>query len=361
MTARIVLFFVLLASAMHGAEPHSSLPPIGSRDGLGINIHFTDPKPGEMEMIAAAGFKWVRMDLSWGATERVRGQYDFSSYDRLVAALDKYKLRAVFILDYGNPVYGEPGEKSPFTARAATPEFREAFSKWAVAAVQRYKGKGYLWELWNEPNIAQFWKPKPNVADYIALAKAACEAFRGAGLTGSPNPSQISKPGEAIIGPATSTIDLAFLEECFKAGLLEYWAGVSVHPYRQTAPETVEEDYRNVRLLIRKYAPKDKEVPILSGEWGYSTQWKSLGKDEPVREEQQAKYLAAMFLTNIANDIPLSIWYDWRDDGDNPNEGEHRFGIVRRAYHEGRDPVFDPKPAYQAAKTLMGPRAHPLR
>lgn len=362
MTARVILFFTLLASAMHGGEPHSSLPPIGSLDGLGVNIHFTDPKPGEMEMIAAAGFKWVRMDLSWGATERLRGEYDFSSYDRLVAALDKYKLRAVFILDYGNPVYGEPGEKSPFTARAATPEFLEAFAKWAVAAVQRYKGKGYLFELWNEPNIAQFWKPKPNVSDYIALAKAACEAFRSAGLIGSPNPSQVSeKLGEAIIGPATSTIDLAFLEECFKAGLLEYWAGVSVHPYRETAPETVEEDYRNVRLLISKYAPKDKEIPILSGEWGYSTQWKSLGKDEPAREEQQAKYLARMFLTNIANSVPVSIWYDWRDDGDNPNEGEHRFGIVRRAYHEGRDPVFDPKPAYQAAKTLPGPGPHSLR
>jgi hypothetical protein len=51
--------------------------------------------------------------------------------------------------------------------------------------------------------------------------------------------------------------------------------------------------------------------------------------------------------------VVLSIWYDWRDDGDNPQEGEHRFGLVRRRYYEGREPVFDPKPAYRAAQALF--------
>jgi polysaccharide biosynthesis protein PslG len=348
------------------AAPHPSLPPIGSLEGLGVNIHFTDPQPGELEMIAAAGFQWVRMDLTWSGTERRKGEYDFSAYDRLVAALEKHGLRALFILDYGNPLYADPGDRHPFTSRAATPEFREAYGKWAVAAVSRFRGKGYLWELWNEPNHAGFWKPKPHAPDYIALAKTACEALRAAGLTAeSTEPTEKEKEaesprvlrgsrsaGEAIIGPATSTIDLPFLEACFQGGLLEHWCAVSVHPYRQTAPETAEEEYRKLRLLIRRYAPKGKAIPILSGEWGYSTAWPSLGKDEAACEEQQAKYLARQFLTNVANDIPLTIWYDWRDDGDDPREAEHRFGIVRRKYHEGRDPVFDPKPAYVAAKTL---------
>ena len=62
--------------------------------GLGVNIHFTDPQPGEMKMIAAAGFRWVRMDFKWDATERERGHYDFSAYDRLMQSLDQFKLRA---------------------------------------------------------------------------------------------------------------------------------------------------------------------------------------------------------------------------------------------------------------------------
>src|SRR4030095_14848799 len=152
---------------------------------------------------------------------------------------------------------------------------------------------------------------------------------------------------ECLIGPAGLTIDLTFLEACFKAGCLELWDAVSVHPYRQSAPETVEEEYRSVRLLIRKYAPKDKTIPIISSEWGYSSAWKDFD------EEKQAKYLPRQFLTNIANDVALSIWYDWRDDGPDPKEPEHHFVLVRHAYREGKDPVFEPKPAYHAATTLM--------
>lgn len=330
------------ATSLPAAQPHPSLPVIGSLDGLGVNIHFTDPQPGEIEMIKAAGFRWVRMDLTWAATEKARGEYDFSAYDRLVAALEKHGLRALFILDYGHPLYAEPGDKQPFTSRAGTDEFRAAYARWAAAAVARYAGKGFVFELWNEPNHEGFWKPKPDAKHYAALAKAACIAIKQAA------------PKEALIGPATSTIDLPFIEACFKAGLLEHWCAVSVHPYRQQAPETVEEEYRKLRLLIRHYAPKDKPVPIISSEWGYSTLYPAYaGRSDAEREQMQAKYLARMFVTNIANDVPLSIWYDWRDDGDNPNEIEHRFGIVRRKYRAGEIEVFEPKPAYRALQQLQ--------
>ena len=323
------LFASFVVSSSVGA-PHPSLPPPVIPECLGVNIHFTDPKPGEMEMLAAAGFKWVRMDFAWAATERAKGEYDFAAYDRLVAHLDKHQLRALFILDYGNPLYDDG-------LPPRTDESRTAFAAWAAAAVSHFAGKGYLWEMWNEPNLAQFWKPKPDVQQYIALAKITAAALKKAA------------PDEAFIGPATSTIDLSFLEACCQAGLLESWAGVSVHPYRQTAPETAEEELRSVRLLIRKYAPKDKapgDIPVISGEWGYSSAWKDFD------EEKQAKYAARQLLNNIANDVALSIWYDWRDDGTDPKEAEHHFGLVHHEYHEGRNPVYDPKPAYQVVKTL---------
>src|SRR5215471_13458236 len=71
-------------------------------EGFGVNIHFTDPQPGEMELLARSGLRWIRMDLSWTGTEPKPGQYDFSPYDRLLAQLEARGLRAIFILDYGN-------------------------------------------------------------------------------------------------------------------------------------------------------------------------------------------------------------------------------------------------------------------
>jgi len=51
-----------------------------------------------------------------------------------------------------------------------------------------------------------------------------------------------------------------------------------------------------------------------------------------------------MFLINSYQNIPVSIWYDWKNDGTNPNEREHHFGTV---HHD-----LNPKAAYLAAKVL---------
>jgi hypothetical protein len=64
MTASALLTALLLAVA---PLPAQFGPPV-LPDGLGVNIHFTDPKPGELELLAQGGFRWVRMDFVWGST-----------------------------------------------------------------------------------------------------------------------------------------------------------------------------------------------------------------------------------------------------------------------------------------------------
>ena len=92
--AALVLFLCLTLPYTGCARDHCSfVSPLSFAapavpDGFGVNIHFTDPRPGEMKMIAEAGVRWVRMDLKWDATEREPGRYDFSEYDRLMAALE---------------------------------------------------------------------------------------------------------------------------------------------------------------------------------------------------------------------------------------------------------------------------------
>jgi hypothetical protein len=308
----------------------SGLDPVGFPQGAGVNIHFTEARPGEIKMIADAGFRWVRMDFIWDLTEKERGRYDFSPYDRLMAALEPHGIRALFILDYGNSLY------TPDKA-VRTEEARQAFARWAVAAAKHFAGRGIIWECFNEPNVPLFWPPKPNVEEYVALALAVGRSFRAA------------VPDEKLIGPATLGIDFDFLEACFKAGLLQYWSAVSVHPYRQTNAEIAPNEYCLLREMISRYKPpsdKYRPIPIVSGEWGYSSVWPGM------TEEKQAQLVARQRLTNVANGVPVSIWYDWQDDGSDLDEPEHHFGLVRHTYQPGRDPSFQPKPSYLAAKTV---------
>jgi hypothetical protein len=288
-----------------------SLPNLVIPNGFGVNIHFRG-EPRDLDLIAEAGFRFIRMDLAWAAVEKEKGSYDFegTGYDALTEGCSKRGIRILYILDYSNRLY-----ESDMSVR--TEQGREAFASFAEAAARRYSGKGILWEIWNEPNLSHFWSPQPSVEDYCALVETTAPRIREA------------DPSGLVVAPATSGIPFDWLEECYKRGLLP------------RPPETVIEDYAKLRELNKRYAPEGKEIPIILGEWGYSL----INWDKPrLSEEQQAQYLARMFLVNLYAGIPVSIWYDWKDDGTDPSEREHHFGTMT---HD-----LNPKPAYLAAKTL---------
>jgi hypothetical protein len=318
----VVLFLAIgpFSPAAMGAEP---LPGPAITDGIGVNIHFTG-LPRDLKMIAEAGFKFIRMDLVWSRIEQTKGVYDFkeSGYDSLTLACEKLGIRVLYILDYSNKLY-----ESDRSVR--TEAGRKAFADFAEAAAKRYAGRGILWEIWNEANIKQFWSPQPSVDDYCKLVEATASRIRNA------------DPSGQVVAGATSQIPLKWFEDCFKNGLLNWIDVLSVHPYRSQPPETVIPDYTKLRVLIARYAPASKQIPVISGEWGYS----NLNWDKSrLTEQQQANYLVRMFLINSYQKIPVSIWYDWKNDGTDSNEREHQFGTV---HHD-----LNPKAAYLAVKVL---------
>ena len=333
MKTSILLSFFTAAAAMAADIPELTLP-----QGVGVNIHFTRGHERDLDLIAAAGVKFIRMDFGWAGTERQKGEYNWSAYDELTANLEKRGLRAIYILDYSNPLYEETvvsrnpitGKEQKDVASPQHPESVAAFARWAGAAAKHFSGRRIIWEIWNEPNIT-FWKPKPDVRQYTALALATAKAVRAA------------DPNATIIGPATSEVPVKFLEEFFAGGALEQLDAVSVHPYRSYSkgPETAAEDYAKLRVLIEKHAPKPakREMPIISGEWGYST-----FTNKGVVLETQAAFLVRQQLANLHAGVPISIWYDWKNDGPDPAEREHNFGTVTHN--------LQPKPAYIALQTL---------
>ncbi|MDR3687961.1 MAG: cellulase family glycosylhydrolase [Fimbriimonas sp.] len=311
-----LLTLVVAGSASNDYRADFPLPSASVPQGWGVNIHFTDAAPGEMEKIAKAGFKWVRMDFGWAGVERKRGVYQFAPYERLMASLRAVGMRPIIILDYGNDLYGKG---APRSAEAVT-----AFCRFVAAAMRRFAGQGIVWEMWNEPNIS-FWPPKPNVGEYIRLATEVGKTIR-----------QIA-PKEWYVGPGVSTIDWNFLEECFRGGLLKYWDAVTVHPYRGSNPESVIEDWRRLRRLVDRYAG-GHSVGLISSEWGYASQEGGAGL------EQQADYATRQYLANLTGGANLSIWYDWKNDGLNPKDPECNFGTV--------DTTLTAKPAYSQIERL---------
>ena len=304
--------------------------------GLGVNVHFYDGRDRGLAMIAQAGMDMVRKDALWQACETTPGQYDFGRPDRLIADLERLGLSLLFGIEYGNPLYDDG--QAP-----RTEECRKAYARFCAALVRRYAGKKVIWELWNEPNLDIFWAPASDVDRYMAWCRAVVPAIRQA------------DPKACIVGPALGRCDFVFLEQCFERGLLDLVDGVTVHPYRgglarypktvepkerlalRCDPESALRDYDRISALIERYKPAGKRIPILSGEWGYSTTY--------ITRALQGKYLARQWLANMAYGVPISLWYDWHDDGPKPGDMEQNFGTVTHDYK--------PKPAYVAAGTLI--------
>lgn len=308
------------------------LPPPGSADlaaRLGVNIHFPQSPDyvvdeRALNAIQSAGFTWVRQDLPWAAIETHAGVYDFGPWDALVSQLEARGLKALFILDQGNPLYTESWQ-----IPATTPAAIQAFGAYAEAAAQHFAGRPVQFEVWNEPNLDNFWPPAANAGQYVALAQEAIAHIH----LGNPS-------AEASTG-GLSGFDFPFLRSILSAGAVGAADAVGVHPYGAPRPESVSDSTLLMRSIVGQMIPANP--PVWDTEWGYTSAAFGNGHSSEARM-RQAVLAARALLSAWAVGYPLMIYYDIRDDGVDAYDYEHNFGLLANDYAE--------KPAMQAVRAL---------
>lgn len=292
---------------------------------LGVNIHLLQDDHA-LDFAHAAGFAFVRMDMLWADVER-GGRYRFFPYDRLLRALEARGMGVLWILDYGHPDHGG-GAPRTFQDVAA-------FGRFAEATAAHFKGRDVRYEIWNEPNTSQFWKPSPNASEYAALLRAAVTAIRKA------------DPSAKVSSGGLSRFDTAFLKDAVYPSLAASLTAIAVHPYPKTGPETIAPELGILREWVE--LSLGEHIEIWDTEWGYSAanapvEAPSNGQTKEGRR-RQASFAVRELLTVWAARLPLAVWYDLRDDGTNPANPEHNYGLLDSSGNE--------KPAMQAIQTLM--------
>ena len=93
----------------------AGLPKAVVPEGVGVNIHFVTGHEKDLDLIAAAGVRYVRMDFSWGGTERQKGQYDWAGYDETFGGWSSYDAWAEGGEEDGLPCRGTVSV-GPYTA-----------------------------------------------------------------------------------------------------------------------------------------------------------------------------------------------------------------------------------------------------
>jgi hypothetical protein len=322
----------LLASPVGAAPGDVAIDRPLVRSGWGVSIHALEDPDADYAHMAAAGIRVVRMDLNWARTEPARGQYDWSYADALVTKAAAHNLRPLLILAYSNPVYDGPSAAPRgirMQAAPARPDTDAAFARWAAAAAQHFRSAQPILEIWNEPNQDRFWQPGSSADGYAGLAADTCQAIRAAA------------PDTMILAPALSNTPpllpaSPFLDRFARSPAARCVSAISIHPYLFMG--AIDGGVNWWRGVSSHLAGLGLTKPLANSESGLSTYSGRLS------DVDQASYLVRMFVQDAAAGLPVSIWYDWQDDGTNPNEPEHHFGLKN---HDGQ-----PKPAYSALKTL---------
>lgn len=105
--------------------------------------------------------------------------YNWSSTDRLIAGAEKRGMKVNLVLS-GTPDWVHPNLKSTvpnfFDRIWYPPRGGAQLTHWknfVTDVVSRYQGRVARYEMWNEPNIREFWKPEPNPKEYASFLRTS--------------------------------------------------------------------------------------------------------------------------------------------------------------------------------------------
>jgi hypothetical protein len=342
----LVVVGVVLAVS-EGRSASSEAPPYDDV-GVAMGYHALVDPPGDIERaldrIAGLGARWVRFDLNWSIVEAERGMHDWRQVDRFVDAARERGLDVLATIAY-TPSWARDGDGDDKLA----PRDVGDYARFAGEAARRYpENRIAAWELWNEPNSAQFWAPRPDAREYARLATAAARAIH------DERPDAVVMSGG--LAPAGPELDWVspdrrfvspwrFLRDVRAADGLEEIDAVAFHPYaaQPSAPSDpgIANPFQQTREL-RRLVDRSRPLPIWATEAGAWT-----GGDRRISERAQARHVAEYLEEWHAwPRVGPFFYYELTDSGEDPDEREDHFGLIRA---DGTE-----KPAYATFDELVG-------
>ncbi|MCC5874839.1 MAG: peptidoglycan DD-metalloendopeptidase family protein [Candidatus Sumerlaeia bacterium] len=274
----------------------------------------------QLDIARDAGATTIRIDMWWGALQDGDGEWDFTASDMIFDLLEERGLKALPILCYNGPGFGETA--------ILTEENRKAFGEYVHQMVTRYRDRVRWWQVWNEPNIEPFWTPDPSPELYTLLLREVAMRAREA------------DPAVRLVGMNTAGADISFIEACYRHGAGEYIDAVAFHHYNAEADESLlDEEVRNVRRAMDRHGDIDK--PILITEFGLST-----GPSPVIASstpEFQASWMVKKHLVARAGGVSQAFWFKLMDDVEEPAPDGY-WGLLKSD--------FTPKPSAHAYRVM---------
>ncbi|MFE7263414.1 hypothetical protein ACFU9B_15380 [Streptomyces sp. NPDC057592] len=297
------------AGAVGTASPFGAAVHIG-RAGWGLNV---------LDEARKTGVAHIREDAWWDRFETTKGGYTFpAALSTEMARARELGITPLITVNGANSLYDKGRTPS-------SPEGTAAFGKFAAAVLEHY----------DESNVEVIDEYDAGTFNNSACGKsAACylDVLKGIHQT-----VKAADPSASVVGPATIGIGncvqadgtKCFAPDLIDRGGLKAMDACSVHPYHfPDGPEWLGgsgDTIAGLRQRIRA-ANGGQDKPITPpSEMGRPTD-----TGHGTTELRQADNLIRLYATGLANGVTRVHWYDLVDDGNDPADKEHNFGMLRQ-------------------------------
>jgi hypothetical protein len=292
-----------------------------------------------------------RFFVYWSSAEPAQGQWNWQQSDQQYQAVLAAGLRPM-IVAMGSPCWARPSNPCDDTQYTGPPDlaYDSQWTEFVRGVAQRYP-QAIAIEIWNEPNLLQFFYPRIDPTRYTQLLKEAYTTIKSisntvpvisGGLSGSP----------ATGANASGEGDGPYLTAMYAAGAANAMDGIGIHPYPidyssdltplSWDPSQMEQTLNRIRTVR---AAAHATQPIWITEVGESTAT-DIGAPQPVTPTQQANDLITMTHSVQADtDVRVMLVHTLQDKPTSARV-DRGFGIF--------DASGRPKPAVCALSRAFG-------
>lgn len=346
LVAGALLFAPVIAPGAEAAVPKGFF-------GVMVNGPLDDPRvdlDAQAARMKASGVRSWRVELAWDLIEPAPGQFAWAASDRRVLAAARQGID-VLGLALRAPGWANGGGGNPFTP----PRRPSDFAAYLRALIARYGPSGSLWaehpevarhpvrawEIWNEPNLKDYFTAQPFAKPYAALLRAAYPAVHSA------------DPGATVLMASMANFSWRDLAKLLSAGgpRLRFDAA-GAHPFSGRPSNAVKIVRLNREALDRRGYTR---VPL----WLTELTWSSAkGKKTPLTqnwettEAGQAQRLRDVFKLLLAQRRSLKLervfWYAWATLDNGSRNSFDYSGLLQ--YRP--DGTFRAKPALSAFRAV---------
>jgi polysaccharide biosynthesis protein PslG len=335
---RLLSPLLLALTLLAGLPPAAVQGQPLSTSEFGINSHIAsrygnyDVMDWPADVIASSGAGWVREDFHWFWIEPKRGRFQWDYYDRMVDLFASRGVNMIGVL--GHPpgwATAEPGDgDSEPSFYAPDPK---AFAEFAYQVVTRYRYRIVHWEIWNEPDNPQFWKPQPDPFAYAQLLSTVSPVISAAA------------PETNILLGGINPFEISFLRTIAEVGAWWTFDILNIHPYVDPGtPESGGEIGVAAIANLQQVTNWAGGKPIWVTEYGWSARPSDRDPAGSITEEDQANYMVRAAVLLRAAGVERVLWYSIKD------EVHNGYGVLR--FGRNYDDYSEPRPSYTAFVAL---------